>query len=479
MGFLCGYGIERVQIEVPALHHDDIVPPFVLKECEELVLARRRRLVAAFQQSLQQTITKIFSQVQLQESFINKVRSLFMKAVLQRKELKYVNPEPLREIYKLILRLPDRTKFQSFLASSGCSDKLSVSETFFYLQKFQQIHPLRTTQIEFERSIQEFHDKHQRQFLKGIKRWPKQSVQRFADHLRRHGLDLVFLQTGKRAGKRFSHFCTRERFVQYFEEVVKSQGGQFSELEIDSILNDLDPFFTGVVQLRLLQNVYHEEIQFHKRTSLSRPNEILDDIRTAVFPNRRVALQQALASVDTEGDGYLQKHQFVQAFQQAGVKFDRDTLEFLCDVLSESYTLPKTDYEPSHPAAGAEEAPEGRVLSLKFFLGKLFRAHETREVDEVEQALSNIKAALVYKGLDFSVVFAEQSEEATQRTRRTTKLTKEERQQREKERAEAEKRREHVDLTVHYTRFAQVLGKDAFCRRVESLQAPHVTPAKI
>ena len=153
IGFICGYGIERVQIEVPALHHDDIVPPFILKECEELITARRRKLVSVFQQNLQQTIQKIFSQVQLQDSYIAKVRSLFMQAILQRKELKYVNPEPLREIYNLILKLPDRTKFQSFLASSGCSDKLSVSETFFYLQKFQQIQPLRTTQIEFERSI--------------------------------------------------------------------------------------------------------------------------------------------------------------------------------------------------------------------------------------------------------------------------------------------------------------------------------------
>jgi hypothetical protein len=125
-----------VQIEVQALHHDDIVPPFVLKECEELVTARRRKLVAAFQQKLQQTISRIFSQGQLQESYITKVRTLFMQAILQRKELKYVNPEPLREIYRLLLRLPDRAKFQSFLASSGCSDKLSVSETFFYLQKF-------------------------------------------------------------------------------------------------------------------------------------------------------------------------------------------------------------------------------------------------------------------------------------------------------------------------------------------------------
>jgi hypothetical protein len=210
---------------------------------------------------------------------------------------------------------------------------------------------LRTTQIEFERSIQEFHDKHQRQFLKGIKRWPKKSVQRFADHVRRHSLDLAFLQTGNQPGRQFTSFCTRERFVQYFEEVVSQRGDHFTDLEIDSILTDLDPFFTGVIQLRLLQKVYEEEIQFARRTSLSRPNEILDDIRTLVFPNRRVALQQALASADTEGDGYLQLPQFIQAFQQAGVPIDRDTLEYLFNVMSETFTLPKTEYEPKQAEA--------------------------------------------------------------------------------------------------------------------------------
>lgn len=53
------------------------------------------------------------------------------------------------------------------------------------------------------------------------------------------------------------------------------------------------------------------------------------------------------------------------------------------------------------------EQKESKVLSLKFFLGKLFRTHEMREVNEVEEALSCIKAALIYKGLDFSVIFAE------------------------------------------------------------------------
>ena len=89
--------------------------------------------------------------------------------------------------------------------------------------------------------------------------------------------------------------------------MVHPLGNYFSDLEIDSILNDLDPFYTGVIQLRLLQKVYQEEIQYFRRTSLSRPNEILEDIRTVTFPNKRVALQQALASADTEGDGYLKK----------------------------------------------------------------------------------------------------------------------------------------------------------------------------
>ena len=37
VGIICGYGIERVKIEIPAKHVDDIVPPYVMKECEELV----------------------------------------------------------------------------------------------------------------------------------------------------------------------------------------------------------------------------------------------------------------------------------------------------------------------------------------------------------------------------------------------------------------------------------------------------------
>lgn len=52
VGFICGYGIERIKIEVPAKHLDDVVPPYVMHECEELVKQRRRKIVTAFQKFL-------------------------------------------------------------------------------------------------------------------------------------------------------------------------------------------------------------------------------------------------------------------------------------------------------------------------------------------------------------------------------------------------------------------------------------------
>lgn len=291
------------------------------------------------------------------------------------------------------------------------------------------------------------------------------------------------MQAGGPAGKKFASFCTRERFAQYFQEVVSKRGEHFTDLDVDSILNDLDPFFTGAIQITLVQKVYEEEVQFFRQTSLSRPNEILEDIRTLAFPNKRVQLQLALASADGEGDGYLQQEQFIQAFQQVGLAMSRDTLEFLFKVLSETYTLPKTEFEPNNgqtdgQAAGADPASE-RVLSLPFFMSKLFRPHEQREVDEVDQTLGQIKAALVYKGLDFSIIFAEQSEDGGSRRGRQAKRPKEERKQEGEQPAATKKKEQGVDMTMHYTRFAQQVVKEEFCSRVESLNAMHVTPERV
>lgn len=100
-----------------------------------------------------------------------------MNAIFSRKEnSKFINAAPLREMYNLLLKLPIRTKFEPFLASTGASNKLSTSETFFYLSMFMQIQPLRTTQIEFEKNIEDFYKHHKGSYLRGVKRWPKPAI---------------------------------------------------------------------------------------------------------------------------------------------------------------------------------------------------------------------------------------------------------------------------------------------------------------
>jgi hypothetical protein len=70
---------------------------------------------------------------------------------------------------------------------------------------------------------------------------------------------------------------------------------------------------------------------------LNRPKQIFDGIRSKVFPNKKLALQQALTSVDILGDGYIRKEQFIEAFDKANVKEDRDVLEFLFDIVGEKF----------------------------------------------------------------------------------------------------------------------------------------------
>lgn len=353
-GFLAGHGIERIKIQVPAIHHDDVVPVHVLQECEDLVSQRRRRLISTFLNQLPHSIERIQSQVSLQASMIEKVRKLFLQSVLKRKNLKYVDPDPLREIYNIILKLPYRNKFENFLSTTGCSDKLSVSETFFYLQKFMQIHPLRTTQIEFDKSISVFQEKHKREFLRGTKRWPKASLQKFANMVKQQGIDVAFLSKNK------SEFVTREHFQKYVSEEVAQK---FSSEEVDGVMNELDPFFTGIIQIALLQSYFAEEIHFYNVTCLNRPKEILQEIRSKVFPNKKLSLQQALVSVDEHGDGLINCNQFVDAFLKAKVEMNRELLEQLFDILGEKYS---------------EQGD--KFLSISYFVGKVFSESERKEV---------------------------------------------------------------------------------------------------
>lgn len=209
-------------------------------------------------------------------------------------------------------------------------------------------------------------------------------------------------------------------------------------------MNELDPYYTGVIQISSIQRYYSEEIAFFKTVSLNRPKEIIEMIRTAAFPGKKIALQQSLMAADLCGDSYIDQDAFINAFYLAKVNVNRENLEFLFDVMSEKFVRGNNiDPNRKEPLTKAELAfnaqAEKKYLNLLFFFGKLFQKNEVREVTEVDETLSLIKASLIYKGVDFSIIFAEQTEEADARGKRSRAKQTDS---------------EQIDLMSHYTSFA-------------------------
>ena len=89
-------------------------------------------------------------------------------------------------------------------------------------------------------------------------------------------------------------------------------------------------------------------------------------------------------------------------------------LEFLFEVVAEKYNTNRED--------GTNSNEDDKVMSITYFINKLFSNVETSELNEIDVILQNVKAALIYKGLDFSIVFAENTVET--KNKKTSALDK-------------------------------------------------------
>lgn len=121
-------------------------------------------------------------------------------------------------------------------------------------------------------------------------------------------------------------------------------------------------------------------------------------------------------------------------------------LEFLFDVVAEKFNTSRND--------GTTSNEEDKILQITYFINKLFNTSETQEINEVDVVLQNLKATLVYKGLDFSIVFAEEDSVEEKGKRRTKNV---------EETLERKKTKSSIDLTYHYSKFSQQLVAEEFC----------------
>jgi hypothetical protein len=170
-------------------------------------------------------------------------------------------------------------------------------------------------------------------------------------------------------------------------------------------------------------------------------------------------LQKALSEVDKEGDGYISKEQFIYAIAEAGIYMIRDDVEYLFDVMAEFYHKQPDNKEKIDDKEEEEEAEEpnkmftDKYLFLPFFKSKLYHKQELKDLNELDGTLCLLKSAMLYKNLEFEVIFAENYMEVNA-------------MKKAKQRARDET---EIDYSAMLKKIAKELDKEEFIKRVTTV----------
>lgn len=326
---------------------------------------------------------------------MNQIQELFKDAILKRDNMMYINAEPIKKIFQLQLELPERKKYEKYLNHAvGTEKMLSVSEVYYYLKKFHQIHPTNITQIMFQKFVKIFKEKNEKSLFSGIfsflfiivglKKYPNEAMNKFSQYIRSYGLDLSNILEGK-------NFAKKEDFLQYLLNLPI----RLTLFQAESIINELDPFKTKKIMLKSLTELFKDELHFFNLTNINKPREIIHEIRTKIIPHKKLQLQRALADVDSFGDGFINSREFLKAFEIVEMKMDRQLLQTLFDSMSERFSKRETE----------------KVLSISYFTKKFLSEQENEDFAEIDRIISKIKASLTYRGINSEIIFAEASTE--------------------------------------------------------------------
>ncbi len=380
-GMILGYGIEIVGLDIPAVRHDDPVPTSIIKECEDEVSEMRKKTMIAFQNSLPYNLERLMANSALEDSQMKNLIKLFKEAMLSRTNGKYMSSNPLKEAFRILLDIPARKKFGHLISKKSRGGALSVSEVYFYLKKYFQIHPTNLNQVLFAKLVNEFTQDKSKSLIEGIRKFPTEALNIYADYIRRYGIskDTILMYADK--GK---EYLSKSQFLEY----LKSLNLALNDPQMDTIFNYLQ---SDKVTLAQLSSIFAEELKHYHITMFRRPNPIIEEIRKLIIPNKKLRLQESLAKMDTFGDGYITKKQFFDAFERAEVKMDKATLSYFFDMISEKFVPRETE----------------KVISIGSFIKRVLTDTEAGDFQEIAQIFTKISSSLAYRGIDIEAVFAD------------------------------------------------------------------------
>jgi len=118
---------------------------------------------------------------------------------------------------------------------------------------------------------------------------------------------------------------------------LKSISLNLEDAQLESVASEVDPLDSNKITINKLQTIFAEELKHYNLTMFKIPNPVFQEIRAKLGSGKKQKLQEALGAVDEHGDGYLTKRQFIDGFERAQVEIDKETLDYIFEMISEKF----------------------------------------------------------------------------------------------------------------------------------------------
>ena len=330
-GFIRGYSIDRLEIEIPANRIDDVVPRKYYKELEDLCLERRKRTLLHLKSFLPNLLENMRVKVFMQNNDLKKIVSLFKRACL----LKFSPIEngdvhkDVKELFRIFTDLPLRVSFDKFISEAGLQKQLSIPEIFYYLKRFRQIHPLNITKSEFYRLVEDVNTKVKKTVF-SEKKIKNPLIEGISNAIKNGDIDFKDeLYKGKKEA-----LITRDELVNY----LKSKKLDPDEKDMDELLKTLDPYIINKIKLETIEDSFGNEILEYKIGLYSRPNQIIKNLTNQLDSRQKVLLIFSLNESNMNKDSYLSNDEFMNAFIRSGIPFNKIEVLELFALQAEKYS---------------------------------------------------------------------------------------------------------------------------------------------
>eukprot|EP00826_Nyctotherus_ovalis_P029371 TRINITY_DN23198_c0_g1_i1.p2 TRINITY_DN23198_c0_g1~~TRINITY_DN23198_c0_g1_i1.p2 ORF type:complete len:189 (+),score=66.76 TRINITY_DN23198_c0_g1_i1:264-830(+) len=173
--------------------------------------------------------------------------------MLNRTTGKYMLSKPLKEVFQILLEVPDRKKYGNIIKEKGRGSVLSVSEVYFYLKKYFQIHPTNLNQVMFARLVRVFKDNQNKSLIAGTRKWPTEELNVLAEHIRTFGIskDLTEHDESRKG------FFTHAEFIKF----LKALKLKLNEAQLKAIVSEIDTIGAQRITHQQIQHLFIEEIK--------------------------------------------------------------------------------------------------------------------------------------------------------------------------------------------------------------------------